>query len=116
MKKRWMSVIAVGMSIVLSTSSVWAATADPKEEEQGKTQTVYVTADSDGNEEQVIVSNWLKNTNGSQTLTDKSQLSGITNVKGDETYTQSGDTITWQASGKDIYYQGTSSKSLPVAV
>ena len=51
-----MSVIAVGMSVVLSTSSVWAATADPKEEEQGKTQTVYVTADSDGNEEQVIVS------------------------------------------------------------
>lgn len=111
-----MSVIAVGMSVVLSTSSVWAATADPKEEEQGKTQTVYVTADSDGNGEQVIVSNWLKNTNGAQTLTDKSQLSGITNVKGDETFTQSGDTITWQAGGKDIYYQGTSSKRLPVAV
>ena len=62
------------------------------------------------------MSNWLKNPDGSQTLTDTSDLSDITNVEGDETYTQSGNKLTWQADGDDIYYQGTTSKQAPVSV
>ena len=40
-------------------------------------------------------------------MEDASNLSDIENVKGKEKFTQSGDKLTWQAGGKDIYYQGT---------
>ena len=80
----------------------------------GKEETVYVVAKADGTQENVIVSEWLKNPEGADTLKDASDLKDITNVKGDETFTQDGDKITWNAEGKDIYYQGTTDKELPV--
>ncbi|MBS6836731.1 MAG: hypothetical protein KH204_06625, partial [[Eubacterium] rectale] len=43
-----------------------------------------------------------------------SNLSDIENVKGKEKFTQSGDKLTWQAGGKDIYYQGTATAEPPV--
>lgn len=83
-------------------------------EDAGKEETVYVVANADGSADNVIVSEWLKNKDGSDTLKDASDLKDITNVKGDETFTQNGDEITWDAKGKDIYYQGTTDKELPV--
>lgn len=83
-------------------------------EEVGKEETVYVVAKADGSADDVIVSEWLKNKDGSDTLKDASDLKDITNVKGDETFTQNGDEITWDAQGNDIYYQGTTEKELPV--
>ncbi|MEY8390980.1 hypothetical protein AALA98_06335 [Lachnospiraceae bacterium 45-W7] len=83
-------------------------------EDAGKEETVYVVAKADGTAENVIVSEWLKNEDKSATLTDASDLKEIENVKGEETFTQNGDKITWQAEGKDIYYQGTTDKELPI--
>lgn len=83
-------------------------------EDAGKEETVYVVANADGSANNVIVSEWLKNKEGSDTLKDASDLKDITNVKGDETFTQNGDEITWDAKGNDIYYQGTTEKELPV--
>lgn len=80
----------------------------------GKEETVYVMAKADGTAHKVIVSEWLKNTEGSDTIKDASDLKDITNVKGDETFTQKDGEITWDAKGKDIYYQGTTEKELPV--
>mgnify|MGYP000612238069 CR=1 FL=1 len=38
-------------------------------------------------------------------------------LKGNETYKRGKkDSITWNANGKDIYYQGTSDKNLPVSM
>ncbi len=80
-----------------------------------KSETVYVVADASGNSQHVIVSEWLKNPEGKEQLKDDTDLSEIENVKGDETYTKNNDgTITWQAEGQDIYYQGTTKKELPV--
>jgi putative membrane protein len=102
--------MAVMMSVMLPTTSVLAAVPE-------KEQTVYVTADESGKSENVIVSNWLKNTDGETQLTDKSELSNIQNVKGDEEFKQGSDSsLTWNADGKDIYYQGETSKELPVGV
>lgn len=84
------------------------------EEEVGKEETVYIIADENGNAEQTIVSEWLKNPERNDRLCDVSDLKEIENVKGEETFTQSGDKITWQAEGKDIYYQGTTDKELPI--
>ena len=78
---------------------------------------MYVNADAAGNTDEITVSNWLKNSGDvSGKLTDKSTLNDIKNVKGDEKYTADGDKITWNTDGKDIYYQGTTDKELPVSV
>ena len=83
--------------------------------QSGKVETVYVTADANGAVNDVIVSEWLKNAEASSELSDKTDLKNIVNVKGDETYTDNGDgTVTWEAGGSDIYYQGTTDKELPV--
>ena len=83
----------------------------------GKEETVYVLADAQGSIRQVIVSNWVKNGEGSDMLPDVSDLSNIENVKGYEDYTPGENgTLTWEAQGSDIYYQGTSDKELPVDV
>ena len=65
----------------------------------------------------MTVSDWLKNSGSvSGNLTDESILKEIKNVKGDETFTENGDQLTWNTAGEDIYYQGTTDKELPVSV
>ena len=82
---------------------------------EGKEETVYVIADANGNPTRTIVSAWLKNPEEADTITDRSTLTGIENVKGSETYTTdaNGDLV-WQADGSDIYYQGSSDAPLPI--
>ena len=84
------------------------------EKEIGKEETVYVIADNTGKEQKIIVSDHLINNDDKDTLEDASTLKDIENVKGDETFTQSGNKVTWQADGNDIFYQGTSESGLPV--
>ncbi len=84
------------------------------EREVGKEETVYVISDSTGAARSVIVSDHLINRDGAAVLSDASTLKGITNVKGEETYTQNGTEVTWNAGGNDIYYQGTAAGQLPV--
>lgn len=82
-----------------------------------KDETVYVLAGADGSVQKIIVSDWLKNELSSASLTDKSGLSNIENVKGDESYSINGDNMTvWDAQGNDIYYQGDIQKELPVGL
>ena len=82
----------------------------------GREETVYVIADADGRPDETIVSVWLKNPEGAETLSDHSRLQGIRNVKGDESFTAGEDgALTWQAMGSDIHYQGTTDKELPVS-
>ena len=107
---------AFGMAMLLgasmTTTNVWAAEA-----QTGKEETVYVNAGADGSVEKVTVSEWLKNDGSSKEINDESNLKNIENVKGDETFSVNSDgSITWNAQGNDIYYQGESDKELPVSV
>lgn len=77
-------------------------------------ETVYVLAGADGSVEKVIVSDWLKNAGGAPALSDDAKLDGVENVKGNESFTLSGDTRIWDARGGDIYTQGTTDQDLPV--
>ena len=87
------------------------------DEEVGKEETVYVVADNSGKAKDVIVSDWLKNFSGEAKIKDATDLTDVENVKGNETYKRGKkDSITWNANGKDIYYQGTSDKNLPVSM
>lgn len=84
----------------------------------GKNETVYAILDGNGQVQQTIVSEWLKNPEGSTSVKDKTDLSDITVVKGNAEYTKDGseDQIRWETDGSDIYYQGNSNKELPVDV
>ena len=84
------------------------------DEEVGKEETVYVVADNSGKAKDVIVSDWLKNPDGNETIEDVSDLKDIKNVKGKEKFKEKDGKITWKAKGKDIYYQGKTDKELPV--
>lgn len=108
--------LAVGMSVMMGAVPVYAAGSTDTQDVY-KEETVYVNADATGNSDEVTVSDWLKNSGSvSGNLTDESILKEIKNVKGDETFTENGDQLTWNTAGEDIYYQGTTDKELPVSV
>lgn len=85
-----------------------------KDNDADKDESVYLISDANGNVNKTIVVDHLKNKDKKDTLEDASNLSDIENVKGKEKFTQSGDKLTWQAGGKDIYYQGTATERPPV--
>lgn len=109
--------LAVGMSVMMGAVPVFAAGTSSDADAVYKEETVYVNADATGTTDEVTVSNWLKNSGSvSGSLTDASTLKDIKNVKGDETFKASGDALTWNTDGEDIYYQGTTDQDLPVSV
>lgn len=85
-----------------------------KDNDADKDESVYLISDANGNVNKTIVVDHLKNKDKKDTLEDASNLSDIEDVKGKEKFTQSGDKLTWQAGGKDIYYQGTATEEPPV--
>lgn len=90
---------------------------DPNAGRNVKDETVYVLAGADGSVQKIIVSDWIQNALGSDAIDDVTQLTGIENVKGNESYTMGGDnSCVWNANGNDIYYQGNLDKELPVDV
>ena len=95
-----------------------ANTANTKDSSSSvsKEETVYVNADASGNPQEITVSNWLKNAGSESNVEDQSDLTNIKNVKGDETFSENGDSLSWNTDGSDIYYQGQSNKDLPVSV
>lgn len=82
-----------------------------------KDETVYVFKKADGQNKNITVSDWLKNGDGDKTLSDVSNLKNIQNTEGNQAYTTgSKNQLTWAADGNDIYYQGSTTKKLPVDV
>ncbi len=88
---------------------------DTEQSLDAKEETVYLITDANGSVRQTIVSNWLKNGSKNAQIKDVSELSEIKNVKGEETFTQNGSNLTWNANGQDLYYQGTTQKELPIS-
>lgn len=103
------SAVAVSMSCAPVLASVQSGIAD-------KEETVYVITDSSGKETEKIVSDHLINHNKDTVIRDKTDLSNIENVKGEEKFSLKGDSLEWKAEGNDIYYQGTTSKTSPVTM
>ena len=134
MKKSSTKIIALCLCALLAVSGIamtaFAQNSDGDEAEKqdkqetvsaaadagvSKDETVYVLAGANGSVQKIIVSDWIKNSSGKAAVNDKSELTDVENVKGDETYTMSGDDMrVWDARGNDIYYQGSIEKELPV--
>lgn len=79
-----------------------------------KDETVYSKLESNGNSYNTIVNSHIKNEEENKLITDLTDLLNIKNTNGDETFNLEGNNLSWNAEGKDIYYQGESSKELPV--
>ncbi len=129
-----MTALVVGAAMVFGTAAtaVQATRADTKEQLEApkaavtaekntgkvaKDETVYVLSGADGSVKKIIVNDWLKNPEKADSLLDHSNLANIENVKGDESFTTGKDgSLTWNAAGQDIYYQGTTEEKTPVEV
>ena len=79
-----------------------------------KEETVYSKLDNSGSNYKTIVSTHIQNTENSDLIEDMSDLLNIKNTNGEETFTQDGSKLTWNANKNDIYYEGKSEKELPV--
>ena len=93
--------------IILANSNILAVT---------KEETVYSKLDTTGKSYQTVVSDHIKNTEYLEEIKDLSDLLEIENLSEDNTYTQNGNVIVWNAKGKDIYYNGKFEKELPIEV
>lgn len=102
---------ALSMMLVNSGMVLYA-----KDDETVKDETVYAMLNSDGSVDQEIVSSWLHNDNGIRDVKEQLDLKDVKNVKSDELPEVSGKTYTWNTKSNDIYYEGTSTKALPVQV
>ena len=81
-----------------------------------RNETVYVTLDSQGKPQKTEVVIWLR-TDGKGPSQDAALLKDVKNIRGAEPPVQSLDgKITVAAPAKDIFYSGTTAKTLPVGV
>jgi hypothetical protein len=96
--------------IALLLSAAMVLGCLPALAENTKHERVYVTAAADGTVKSITDSVRLENTDGLDEILDRTLLTGIRNAGGDESFTLTGEDLTWQANGKDIIYQGTSDK------
>lgn len=110
-RKKWLTgILAASLSLALAAPMTAQAAVS-------KQESVYVIANPDGSTKSVTVSDQLRGAGSvSGTLKDVSSLSDIKNVKGDETFDQSGENLTWNTAGEDIFYQGKTDKALPVSM
>lgn len=97
-------------------SAVTTETTSSEEVKTHKIETVYVKLDANGNKKTEEVSAQLQNIGDLTKIEDISDLQNIANVKGDEAFTQSGQSLVWDGNGEDICYQGTTDKELPVGI
>lgn len=80
-----------------------------------KKETVYVEMNADGTVTKTTVSDVLK-VKGKDNISDISDLTDITNISGDEAFTTDNGKLIWENKGKNISYQGTTTKSAPIDI
>ena len=102
MKKEW---IALMLALIMVMGCAAA------EAENTTHERVYVVTGADGTVRSLTDVIRLENADGLETLRDRSMLTGVENTGGKETFERDGETLVWQAQGREITYQGTSDKS-----
>lgn len=106
--------IAITVSLTMAFSALPVSAREAEVPKNTKEETVYVMAGTDGDVNNIIVSDRIVNNEGKNVIRDVSHLTDIENVKGDETFTASGENLEWKAGGNDIFYQGNSDKETPI--
>ena len=80
-----------------------------------KEENVYTKLDENGNVQSTTISEHLYDYNGN-IINDKTNLSDIKNVNGEEKFTKKDNDLVWETNGNDIYYQGTYKGELPISL
>lgn len=80
-----------------------------------KSETIFAHSDYEGKNVKTIVNNKLE-VNKKGDVVDNSILTNILNLNGEEKFELDGNNIVWQGDNKDILYQGTTKKALPINV
>ena len=80
---------------------------------QIKNETVFSKMNYYGVNNNTIVNNHLFVKNKDE-INDNSDLLNILNINGEEKYYVTDGKLTWENNGKDIFYQGTTNKDLPI--
>ncbi len=78
-----------------------------------KQEVVFTTLNSNGTVKENIVNNHLKYTS-KEDIEDETILKNILNISGKEKFIEENGKLTFKAEGKDITYQGTTDKQLPI--
>ena len=82
-----------------------------------KHERVFIVTDAQGGVQSLTDSVRLENQDKLDEIVDRTMLTDVQNVGGHEAFTLDGETLTWQAQGNEIIYQGVSDKTpdvLPV--
>ena len=80
-----------------------------------KKETVYTNLDYTGAPIKTLVNNHLY-IREEGTIDDETELKNILNINGNEKFKLNDQLLSWQSKGKDIFYQGTTEKNLPISV
>ncbi len=111
--KKVNKVFVTALSCLLATTYVLPVSA---QDEVEKKESVYTVLNADGSVKSITVSDTLHSDSGFNNYKDTSDLKDVENLKSnDEVNSTSGGYI-WNTSDKEIYYQGTSTKELPLSV
>lgn len=79
-----------------------------------KSETIYLNLNYDGTKEKLVVNNHLSKLNATD-VEDQTLLTEIVNLNGNEKFDLNNNTLTWKSTGKDIFYQGKTSKESPIS-
>ncbi len=103
-----------GVGTLLVTGALPVNAEDTTSDGTTKDESVYVVLNADGSVSSVTVSDQLHNANGFSNYQDKSDLKNVQNLKSDDPVQSSSDGYTWTTTDTDIYYQGKTTKALPL--
>lgn len=101
-------IVSLGLAASMVLGSASMAFADTKEE------TVYVNLSPRGEVEELVSSIWISTSKDQ--VKDFTRLENIINLKEDKEAKREGNSLSWEAGGEDVYYQGTSNEDLPVEI
>lgn len=107
----------IAILLVLAFVGIAVASIAMADTAAEKSETVYITANTDGSVQSVLSSVYVTNPKQDSTVTDETTLTEIKNIGGSEAPKKgSGNSYTFKTDGEDVSYQGSTDKTPPVAM
>ncbi len=107
---------AILATVIVAGSSLPIKAEGEDNSDVTKDESVYVTVSADGSIQKITVSDSLHSAKGFKDYKDTSVLTNVENLKSKDPVTSTTGGYTWNSDSTDIYYQGTSTKELPLNV
>lgn len=81
-----------------------------------KSETVFTKLNNDGSINNTFVNVKLLNETNLDEIEDYSELKDILNINNNDEFENFDNSLVWKSKGKDVFYQGTTKKELPVSL